>query len=561
MIFDPNKPEGTHRIGEFVDFLKSKGLKPFVPNGDQRKFDFRQVAFTTKTLSRLAGVALVSSVVWTITYDRVSMGALEAKREHVITDTLTSQDIVLSTVVFLVTTGGATWTFDPSWNNASNSIEAIGTGALASNGQLGKFLLPGGGAGGGAYAAVFNQTISANKSYTIPVAGVTSPANVTWDTSVVVADSGNGTVNVATAGTGGLASNSTGTTKYDGGNGGTGESATSGRGGGGGGAAGPAGAGGTGLGGASGGTGGTGNNGATPANTDGDDWDATHGSGGGGNTTSGQRNGGLYGGGGAGGGQGVAAGGTGRPGIIVLTWTPADAGVFWRSQPQNVTLRGRAPRAQFFHVFANAPVPKAYVTPPPPSNLSWFQQNPLIKRKVKPRKRFIVRPLHRVPRQLTHLPHSNLSWLQQNPIIKGKFRPRGRFCVQFIYRRKIDIHFLPLPSNLTWAQQNPLIKRKLKPRKRYVIKFKLVKVPKAYVTPPRPSNLSWKRHPTDPVLKRARGRKRFIIHGRWPHLPRNVIGQFVPVTAYSPEGPGFQKWRQIKPKLERTRVVDGKLQK
>jgi hypothetical protein len=323
-MFKPDKKiTGATKQDEFIDFIQSKGFKPESPDF-AKPVDMRRTQFKSSTLAKITGIAVLCTLLWTVTYDRLSMGVLEVKREHLITDTISGEEFVTATVVFLTTTGGATWTFDATWNNANNSIEVIGTGALASNGQLGKFLLPGGGAGAGAYAASTNLTISTNKSYHISAAGVTTPANCTWDSTVIVADSGNGTVNVATAGTAGLASNSTGSTKFDGGAGGTAEAASSGRGGGGGGAAGPAGAGGAGVAGASGGAGGTGNNGATAANTNGTHFPGgAHGSGGGGNATAASRQGGLYGAGGGGGGLGVAAGGTGKQGLIVLTWIPA----------------------------------------------------------------------------------------------------------------------------------------------------------------------------------------------------------------------------------------------
>jgi hypothetical protein len=190
---------------------------------------------------------------------------------------------------------------------------------------------------------------------------------------------------------------------------------------------------------------------------------------------------------------------------------------------------------------------------------------PWMRKPCKSRKRSFLKLINAVPkhRYVTPPQPSNLSWFQQNPIVRRKpMRGRVRFRTQYIHRRKFDITGLPPPSNLSWFQQNKTVRRKpMRPCKRFVIKFKLVKMPRAYVTPPRPSNLSWLRNSQFKGLKKARGRKRFRIMGRWQHLPRNVIGQFVPVTAYTPGGPGFQKWRLVKPKLERTRLVDGKLQK
>jgi hypothetical protein len=310
---------GAEKQDELIGFLESKGFKPTSPDFAQ-KTKMQRTQFKMSTLTKLAGIATLCTILWTVTYDQISMGVLEAKREHFITDTITGEEFVTATVVFLTTTGGATWTFDGTWNNANNSIEAIGTGSTGRNGGGAPFNFGCSGGGGGAYAAVTNQTISTNKSYTIPAAGA-NPANVTWDTTVVVADSGNQSGACATASTGGLASNSTGTTKFNGGSCATPTGSNAGTGGGG--AAGPAGAGGTSVT----QTGGTGNNGGTPANTAGTHYGGTHGAGGGGTGGSGNGvagvSGKLYGAGGGGGGGAGAAGGAGAQGLIVLTWIPA----------------------------------------------------------------------------------------------------------------------------------------------------------------------------------------------------------------------------------------------
>jgi hypothetical protein len=102
----------------------------------------------------------------------------------------------------------------------------------------------GAGGGGGAFASSTLTNLTIGNFYTIVVGagGQTSGANganSTFDTTVVIADGGNGGTDVITGeGIAGLAANSTGITERDGGQGGSGNNGDDG-GGGGGGAAGP----------------------------------------------------------------------------------------------------------------------------------------------------------------------------------------------------------------------------------------------------------------------------------------------------------------------------------
>ena len=255
-----------------------------------------------------------------------------------------------ATVTILTGSAGSsqTYTRPADWNNSDNEVEMIGGGAgggRGANGAAGRA-----GAGGGAYSSDLNVAIGATATYQIGANGAGATATNTaggaggdsWfnGTSLasasVSAEGGNGST--ATAGAGGLASNSIGSTKFNGGTGGTGV-AGNGAGGGGGGAGGPNAAGGNGSNGsgATGGTGGRGDGtfggtgGASKSNGNpGTEW-TTAGSGGGGgggggsSSTNTGGNAGNYGGGGGGGGTGGSAngpGGSGTQGVIVLTYTP-----------------------------------------------------------------------------------------------------------------------------------------------------------------------------------------------------------------------------------------------
>lgn len=215
------------------------------------------------------------------------------------------------------------------WNSGNNVIHCIAPGNTGTNGTPGPFA--GSGGGGGAYASIRNLALSPGAIINCQV-GAGNSGNDTWFVSA-------GTVmaKAPVTRTGGLASASIGTTKYNGGTA-TDNSASAFAGSGGGGGAGPRGVGGNSSGGSS-QTGGTGDAGFTAggapgggnpsAGPNGSYWRqttdaATAGSGGGGGGSGG---GGLSGGAGgqygAGGGGGLnTGGGAGRDGLIVLEWTP-----------------------------------------------------------------------------------------------------------------------------------------------------------------------------------------------------------------------------------------------
>ena len=165
----------------------------------------------------------------------------------------------------------------------------------------------GGGGGGGAYATE-EVSVTAGVSYDFIVGAGTSTETAGGDSyfddgSEVLAKGGSGGFDTA-GGTGGLASASVGTTKYNGGTGGVGDDSSD-VGGGAGGAAGPSGIGGDGdnsVPGDNGGDGGTGNNGNGGAGGTGSSQTGVAGGAGGYN---------LLGGGGGGGGYNTASGGAG----------------------------------------------------------------------------------------------------------------------------------------------------------------------------------------------------------------------------------------------------------
>jgi hypothetical protein len=300
-----------------------------------------------------------------------------------------------ATQIFL--TSGTSWTVPSDWNNASNTVEAIGAGGSGD-------IVDDAGGGGGEYRAITNFSATAGSN--IPIVIGTGNANgndggaTKFNTTSLIANGGK----AGASGTGGAGgSGGTGTI---GNNGGTGANGVS-QAGGGGGAGGPNGVGGagglglsgnggggggggggtaggnatasvggtggnnhSGTGGGAGGTGsGTGNGGngtngggggggngvgsssAGGTGGAGTDWDASHGSGGGGGgagTGGAPGNGGLYGGGG--GGANVGAG-SGAQGIIVITYTPSGPP---SSSPHQLPTLGvgqnqrRPPRATVF---------------------------------------------------------------------------------------------------------------------------------------------------------------------------------------------------------------------
>lgn len=270
---------------------------------------------------------------------------------------------------FLTTTPGSnqTYTSDPTWNNANNTIECLGGGATG-GASVGAGWASGGGAGAyskitnftfatpGTTTATYNigkggtaNTVSTVSTIANGVAGTVTyfnasadPGNGADNTKVSAAPGSAGaavTTGTATGGAGGLTTAGWGQTKTAGGNGANATLATTP--GGAGGAAGPFGNGANGIstsgGGADAGHGGTGGtSGANGGN--GTEWDASHGSGGGGGskTTSAAGTatagaGGLY-GGGSGGATNThnltgdaATSPAASQGIIVLTWTLSPA--------------------------------------------------------------------------------------------------------------------------------------------------------------------------------------------------------------------------------------------
>lgn len=330
----------------------------------------------------------------TITYSQTAIGH-QAILQETPSNHLTINQAVSRGQALLFVTSGTTFTAPSDWPGTADLVECIGGGSGGRS--AGANVGPGG--AGGAYASQSNVTIANGDPLLIGSGG--GPDTDGGDTylgtslagSVVGAQGARGT-------TGGQASASVGTTKFDGGDGG-GLGINNFDGGGGGGAAGPHGDGGNGGvgGGTSAGAGGGGNGGGTdgvgssggtagsggaswdgtPGGTatvsdasnkngsngsggaggvavdgsagsggNGDDWDSTHGSGGGGgggdiNTMIGGNGGdaGLYGGGGGGEpwphGTAGSHAGTGAQGIIVITYTPTSSSVINASASNTIT--------------------------------------------------------------------------------------------------------------------------------------------------------------------------------------------------------------------------------
>ncbi|MBX9765601.1 hypothetical protein K2X83_03095 [Patescibacteria group bacterium] len=238
------------------------------------------------------------------------------------------QSVSAATVIFL--TGGTSFTIPSDWTT-TNSIECIGSGG---DGRLGSATQARGGGGGGAYAGVFNLSLSGSISYAIAAGGTFSTGtyfNGVSSTSASVSCQSGKNAAVLNGGAGGTTAGSIGTIKYAGGNGEGGSTGCSGslEGGGGGGAGGPFGAGDAGslsTGGLAGGGFGGSGNGAS-----GFEWNygsgAGSGAGGDGSFGGGGQAGfgGFYGGGGGGGGTNCLDGdapGAGAQGIIVISYWP-----------------------------------------------------------------------------------------------------------------------------------------------------------------------------------------------------------------------------------------------
>lgn len=251
----------------------------------------------------------------------------------------------------IVLTSGTTWSVPSEWNNANNTIEVVGGGGGGGPGN-GNSPTAGGGGGGG-YSKVTNLALTPGSSVYIHVGnggGEGGAGGDTWFSSVNAAptSASQGVLakgGAAAGGAGGSSASGVGTTKYSGGNGGASGSYGA-SGGGGGGAAGLHGAGASGGGGSFPGAGGAGGRGdagsggsgggANASGGVGTEWDASTGSGGGGGGSSSYDlqtgycpgpagSGGQYGSGGGGGAYGPTAdscaGGSGRQGVIIITYT------------------------------------------------------------------------------------------------------------------------------------------------------------------------------------------------------------------------------------------------
>ena len=338
---------GSRGTPDFVRLAKKLGLDPISPPRDAK----RSVAVRRfKKRVAIAGIAaFTATVAWTFVYDSETRTVFDAKREvsHVYLDVNSLDDIIaVSTVVFLTSTGSHTWSVPADFNNSDNTVECIGggaTGARANSGTVG-----GRGGGGGGYARKTNVALTPSGTVSYYVGAASAD---TWfgSTGTVLAKGASGA-------TGGQAASCVGDVCYSGGDASSGRnySGVSAICGSGGGAAGESGDGGNASSGSSaysgsggsggpsgGGSGGAGvvttGNGLSGSN--GHNWDGSHGAGGGGSggacyysTDTGVNggSGGYYGGGGGGAFRigtyigGISAG-SGRQGLIVITYTPFTA--------------------------------------------------------------------------------------------------------------------------------------------------------------------------------------------------------------------------------------------
>ena len=164
------------------------------------------------------------------------------------------------TPVTIFLTAGTTWTVPSDWNNADFSIEAIGGGAGGAP-SAGATAAGRGGGGGGGYSRVVNGDLTLVPGNTVYIrvgtgGGPNANGGDTWfnrsanaapgAVSNGVLAKGGSTSALQVGGSGGLAANGVGSTKYSGGSGGNSINAQNRGGGGGGGAAGPNGNGGNG---------------------------------------------------------------------------------------------------------------------------------------------------------------------------------------------------------------------------------------------------------------------------------------------------------------------------
>jgi hypothetical protein len=234
-----------------------------------------------------------------------------------------------------ILTSTQTWDKPSDWNDANNTIHAIGGGGAGGPSS-------GRGGGGGAYARVNNFTISGSTlSVTVGAAAAhngTAGDSFVGDGTILRAKGGQGG---NAGGAGGAASASIGSTKFNGGQGGdpqfVGDDSHGGGGGGAGGTAGHGSAGATASGhGGAGGAGGAASGGAGGAvnggaGGNGTVWTTAGAGGGGGGGFIGFPGGagGNYGAGGGGAGYNSGegsspGGGVGKAGVVVIEWTPAE---------------------------------------------------------------------------------------------------------------------------------------------------------------------------------------------------------------------------------------------
>ncbi len=147
--------------------------------------------------------------------------------------------------VQLILTSGTTWTVPPAWDNANNTIEAIGAGGNGASGT--DNLNAGGGGGGGEYRKATNVSLTPNATLdiNIPTGGAGNSTGGAWlknsgGTIQIEAKNG-GNASGATAGAGGTGGVGS-AASYSGGAGGSGGSGNNNNSaGGGGGSAGPSG--------------------------------------------------------------------------------------------------------------------------------------------------------------------------------------------------------------------------------------------------------------------------------------------------------------------------------
>ena len=238
----------------------------------------------------------------------------------------------------IVINSGVAWVTPADWNNASNQIQVIGSGANGGPGGNGQGGSTGGAGGaGGGYASLSNVTLAGTNTIQIGSAGTPTWFNASTNLQAAGGSSGS---NVASGAFGSSAVTFAG---------GAAAGASGDAGGGGGGAAGPAGVGG--AGGLNGGAGDAGTGGAggvygsgagSPGSELGSSGVGSGGGGGGGGGGHGAGSngynggaGGAYGAGGGGGGNGYSsrgAGGLGAGGVIIVTYTPAPIPAAWTVQ-------------------------------------------------------------------------------------------------------------------------------------------------------------------------------------------------------------------------------------